>query len=43
MSRDDYGTAWYADGPDAARVNVDPEQEFGRDWIGHADDEELTD
>jgi hypothetical protein len=39
--RDSYGTIWYTDGPDGVRVPVDPEVEFGRDWPGHHEDDDL--
>jgi hypothetical protein len=42
MNTDRYGTRWYTDGPDGTRIPVDPEEEFGPDWIGHADDEDAT-
>ena len=38
--RDSYGTLWYVDSPDGTRVPVDPDEEFGRDWPGHAADED---
>ena len=41
--KDSFGTLWFTDGPDGKRVPIDPEEEFGRDWIGHAADEEPTD
>ena len=41
--RDSFGTTWYTDGPDGTRVVIDPDREFGRDWIGHAADEDDRD
>ena len=43
--RDSYGTIWYTDDEHGTRVPIDPEHEFGADWIGHAagdDDGEIT-
>ena len=38
-TRDSFGTVWFADGPDG-RIAVDPEREFGPEWIGHRHEEE---